>query len=87
MEFFAIERLVVAVSVSEESGLSQWLEELALAANDHPGSEELKGYSAEDQGDKTCHSLEHASGLQKATGLQPCEGEPNDWNDGASFQA
>lgn len=41
------------------------------------GPEEMKGDSAEDQGEKP-------SGLQNATGLQPCEGKPNDWDDIAS---
>ena len=55
-----------------------------MTANDHLGPERSKGDSAEDSGDKHSYLLEHPSCLQNVTGLQPCQGKPDDWNDVAS---
>ena len=44
----------------------QWLGEPAVAVNDHFDPEELKAIQLK---------------IKDTTGLQPCEGEPNDWND------
>ena len=60
-------------SGSQDSGPLQWLGEPAVAANDHVGTINLKGDSAEAWGDNPSHLLEHPSGGRMQPDCSPAK--------------
>ena len=71
-------------SMLEGSGPLRWLGEPVVAVTNHSiDSEELKTIQLKIRGENPSNLLDHPSGLQNTTGLQPCGDEPNDWNDDA----
>ena len=81
---YVFPRLTAGKSMFDGSGPLQWIGEPAVAATNHNiGPEALRTIQLKIRGKIPSNLLDHPSGLQNTTGLQPCGDEPNDWNDDA----